>query len=589
MQRRPHYDLQTALHLLAAFIGIAVTCRAFLHVSTPYAPGMNGAYYLVQARAILEHGSLGIPDLPLTFHLHALLAWLIQHLSPLGQSDAILWSVRFCDSVLPPLTAIPIFLLFRRWAARTGRSDVIPLIAAGLSILAFPLFTMVGDFQKNSLGLLWLACLLNTLHAMLDQPGRGTGFRFVLSVLLLGLTHIGVLGTAIVTAGAILLAYAALNFATLRQGRLLWIIAGLFVLAGASGVVLLKYDPARIQKLVTAIKNLDGSTREESDPRLNQRPGQPNPGTPAADNPPGNFRPAGQTDFRPDGQPGNFRPNDGGPGAPGGPNGPRGNLSPWMRYLPTATFIGPALLALFFCWYRRRELAPADLAVVIGTALALIAITGPWVDMDKVQRLNLIAIIPASVVAGFALLCLPVAWLRNGLGIVALGWFAGNAAPIIDRGGRPILSPDAMTELRSLADKGLFEPEKTLIVTRHGAEWWTAWFLRTRIAQPRAVQPSDWQKYDKVLYLAFTAGIQEPNMMGGGPRPPGNANFNAPGGFRPDPNAPNQPGNQRPNRNRRGPGGMGGPNIPADAKTLHQGKFLTLAQVETPPKETVRR
>lgn len=42
---------------------------------TPLMPGMNGAYYLVQARAVITRGTLELPDLPLIFYVQALL-WL---------------------------------------------------------------------------------------------------------------------------------------------------------------------------------------------------------------------------------------------------------------------------------------------------------------------------------------------------------------------------------------------------------------------------------------------------------------------------------------------------------------------------------
>ncbi len=53
----------------------AVAGRAWLLFGTPYMLGVNGAYYLVQARAILERGVLGLSDLPLIFYLQAGLAW----------------------------------------------------------------------------------------------------------------------------------------------------------------------------------------------------------------------------------------------------------------------------------------------------------------------------------------------------------------------------------------------------------------------------------------------------------------------------------------------------------------------------------
>ena len=60
-------------------LATAVAARSWLLWSTPLVPGMNGGYYLVQARALQEHGRLGIPDLPLTFILQATVAKLAPH------------------------------------------------------------------------------------------------------------------------------------------------------------------------------------------------------------------------------------------------------------------------------------------------------------------------------------------------------------------------------------------------------------------------------------------------------------------------------------------------------------------------------
>jgi len=68
--------------LLALAVLLAATARATLLFSTELMPGMNGAYYLVQARSLLEKGALAIPDLPLVFALHAAMAGIIDGLTP---------------------------------------------------------------------------------------------------------------------------------------------------------------------------------------------------------------------------------------------------------------------------------------------------------------------------------------------------------------------------------------------------------------------------------------------------------------------------------------------------------------------------
>ena len=84
---------QTANDILFTLVLTGRRSKANTTFSTQHMPGVNGAYYLVQARLIIERGALGIPDMPLTFHLHAALAWLLAKVSGLPQAQAIVWAV----------------------------------------------------------------------------------------------------------------------------------------------------------------------------------------------------------------------------------------------------------------------------------------------------------------------------------------------------------------------------------------------------------------------------------------------------------------------------------------------------------------
>ena len=90
-------------------------------------------------------------------------------------------------------------------------------------------------------------------------------------------------------------------------------------------------------------------------------------------------------------------------------------------------------------------------------------------------------------------------------------------------------------------------PGSTLISAQHGAEWWTAWLLHTHIAQGSALQSHLWRQYDTVLFLEVKSG------------------FNMPG----------PPGMKLPP--------FQAAQIPSDAKILHDGPTLKLAQVNAPP------
>ncbi len=493
---------------MVAIIALAVTARAWLHFTTPYVPGINGGYYLVQARSLIEHGVFGIPDMPLTFYLHAALASLLTHVGGMAQADAIVWAVKLCDSSLPPLAAWPVFLLVRRLAARRGLGDGVPLAAAALACLASPLLGMVGDSQKNSLALVLLAALATTLHGWLDAPTRMRGAGVLVCLLLLALTHIGVLGAAIVMLTAVMLVFIALHGPSTNWRHLLpWTVAGAGLLGLAAALVLWKFDPARIHRLITALTN---SVRFASD-------GMPIPMMPG------------------------------------------GGMSV-LRWLPSAAFALVVIPSLLIVWRQRRSLSSADAAVVAGVALTVLALTGPWFRMDKMIRFSLIAMQPAVIVAAFAILNITTAWRRRAVLGVALSAGIGSNASALQRGGHAILSNAAMAELKSLSHH-ITQPEHTLVCTQHGPEWWSAWFLRTRISQPSALRPDDWQRYGEVFFLEVKSGLQMPRL---GP----------PGAGKPvaTPSIPSREANP-----------FMSVHIPPYAQVLHDGMCLKFARVCTPP------
>jgi len=524
--------------LLLGIIASAMAARAGLLWSTPWVPGMNGAYYLVQARAVLERGTLGIPDMPLTFYLQAGVAWLINFLHGGAPAQAILLAVKLCDALLPPLAAWPVFVLTQRWAASLGRGAALPLTAAALAALGFPLMSMVGDFQKNSLALVWLAALCLALYSWLDTPTRGHGIRLLACLALLGLTHIGVLGAALVLTVAVSTVALALRGLGQWRTRAPWLAGGAVVVLLAGGLVLWKFDPARIHRLAGAL-----------------------------------IDPAG---FSNDGLQGP------GPGGPRGPGGSGGAMA-LLRCVPLVIFGLAAIPALVIVYRGRRAPRAIGGAVAAGCALAVLALTGPWFSMDKSMRFVLIAFIPAVLAGTFALLHARSTWVRGVVAGLALLIFAGGGIAHGLHGGRPILSDAALHELAALAPQ-ITTPEHTLISAQHGAEWWTAWLLRTHIAQSRALRAEDWHRYD-VLFLQVKGGMQMPMMAPGGRPSRGGP---PPGAGGPPPFAglfgpPGGPGHMPPG----GGGPMGAAAIPDDATIIHNGPCLKLARVLAPPESVV--
>lgn len=144
--------------LISALFIFSVIFRLSINYSTPLIPKVNGAYYLVQTRSILESGKLAFIELPLVFYVEALGSKLLNSYG-LDAASAILHAVKLTDSVLPALQAIPIFFLILFWKREKPARMSYFYASAGaiFSIANFQSVSMISDFQKNSIGLMWFA------------------------------------------------------------------------------------------------------------------------------------------------------------------------------------------------------------------------------------------------------------------------------------------------------------------------------------------------------------------------------------------------------------------------------------------------
>lgn len=535
---------------LIAFV-FAAAARAWLHFSTPMVQGMNGAYYLVQALSLIEKLSLAIPDLPLVFIIQAILAKVIHLFSSLDLNQAVMLAVKTVDSVVPALAVFPIMHLGKTWSKGDKVDLAIITLAAVLVPAGAPALLMVGDFEKNSLGLMLLCALAWAMHRWIEEH---TQKRLLIAVGLLGLigiTHIGVLGTTLSFVSVTLL---ALGLAHGREGlkrvlRLALIATPVILLA--AGIVFWKFDPSRIEKLIHAFSEPVDYLSSSGGPG----------GGPGPHGPPGGGR--------------------------GGPMmGPGFGGSGWMAYAPMVAFGLASLSALAIAWWKKRILGPANLALITGAALTVIVLTGPWVQGDKLMRFQLNAVPLALLCVLFALLQIPHRWARGLPGVLMLMAALVPTALKLRDGPRTIISHEAWQELRSLASS-VENPKDTLIVARHGLEWWTAWTLHTHIAQAQALTADDWTRYKHVWFIEQKKGMNMPMGgppgMGRGPdeRRPRERGGDLPPGMMPPPGMMNA---GPPGRGRGGmPGGMMGPSIPEDAEVLHEGEFFKLAWVREAP------
>ncbi len=186
-----YLDLIASLILFS--LGFSVYMAALTR--TWMMPGIDGPYYVVQVNYLLSHGVLKYQDPPLVFYVFSLFT--------LAVGDAFL-GVKIGVSLLTALASIPVFLLFKKLT-----DSRITGVTASLAFLFAPqTFRLLGDFMKNSSGLLWLNLYLYLLYLCLEKGGGKRQALAILSLFLTALTHILDYGVALLY--TILFAFLAL-------------------------------------------------------------------------------------------------------------------------------------------------------------------------------------------------------------------------------------------------------------------------------------------------------------------------------------------------------------------------------------------
>ena len=515
---------------IATAMAIAgIVFRVRLNFATDLAPSMDAAYYPMQAWWLLEHGRLMYQDMPLLFMVQAACGKGVAAIGRLPLDEALMLASRWVDCVVPPLIAFPTMALAMRWGAPTNAHERVACAAIGVAVSAAlvagpPALWMLGDFQKNAAALVLLACCVWAVQRGFDRsegPSWRRWWPAAMFVLLTACTHAGTLGAALLIASLGAVGWVVLGGA--RRWRA-WLAVSAW--AGVATAVLLGFiwlfSPSRAVQLLTAPIRLLAT---ESD-RAPHGPGGP---------PPGDLGPPPDRMHRDDergplGPPPGMRggPRPGMGGRPPGMAPPGGGSGAWLWGL---TGVG-GVTAIVRAWRDRRITLPTR---SIGWALGAssLLLSAPLFGGEHAQRLSLMAAVPGGLAVAFALgaLVRSVTWRwlaiagATGLVVMTAVPLASLARPR-DRGPgdrpspglvkAPVIDDETLQELRAVRER-IDDPEHTLVVARHGLQWWAGHVLHTPV---RNTVPEDaFSRYRRVLMLRENRSGPEGPF--GRPRRPG--------------------------------------------------------------------
>ncbi len=434
--------------LIAIFLA-ATAIMFFLRSNTNFSsqliPGTNGAYYLVQARSVLQNGSLAFADTPLVFWLEGALAWIINLFAKNASTSATI-AVKAVDSVLPSLIGLPILLLLIRKKGyhNAAFGSVIIILFITLHIYQYML---VSDLQKNALGNVLLLSSLCTFIIATTEKKKPFYFISLILFVLTALTHIGCF-----VAGFIFIMVYYLFFALLdlkQKPKNLWYLAVSAVSVVALVIVLIMFGKSGT---VTQIVNLPAKILSNS--WISNV-----------------FKSLSVPEAK-------------------------------VPLMEIAMLVANHLIVLFSTlnlaktWKTRDNSGKSTIISLIVTSLVL---SSPLIGMDYAARFFLLSFIPISMLMVVFVIDSSNQKNNNSIIITASIVALISLVSVIQFKPVPAISEAEYKDLSSF--KKACGEKHDIVVTKHGLEWWCTWVTKMPVIQQYQVEPDLWREYDDVVYL----------------------------------------------------------------------------------------
>jgi len=419
-----------------------LTLRLLFNYHSELIPGVNGGYYPLQVRILLDTGHLGFSDMPLYFYINLFFVKIASLITTIDTDNIIIHTSKIIDSISLPLLVIPLYLIDKNIFENKLPKFVL-LCIVGFVTLSFSPLILTSDLQKNALAIPFMLFSVYHLFSFYCVKSRRHILLSAIFFILTGLTHFGVFSVlALILIISLILFY--------RRKALLPLLGVSF------SVVLIVYlfDPTRVDRLLNAWNVVFEK-----------------------------------------------------PAILHGPVSPPDLVNYTLSYL----LIGSGI---YFLIKQKESFSTYDRNLMLVFLSIIFILSFPLLDIEYAKRFSLLLFIPQAMVLfilfRFFNRILRTTFCTLLILITALSVFlmTGHMKPAS-------ITQEAFQDLKNL-EQHISEPEKTLIIARHGLEWWTAWQLNTKVGQDKSIDRSTVLKYKNIIKLVQLNGINsmQPNRRG---------------------------------------------------------------------------
>ena len=419
----------SAAFFASVLVIIAAIAYKLSLTATSLLPGLDGAYYWVQVRSLLENTSLAFSDLPLVFWVQALLA------SVFGD---IQLAVRFSDALLPALSAIPIFLMARRYPV-----TLLPTLSIAF-VLFHPvqLYLFTGDFIKNE-ATIPAVFFLSWIFLSWDELGKK--FRYMnssIALSVIALSHFGTLLLVVMMTAIWLLMQIHQKRSEFSRSTLWLTLLALFFII----LLLVRLVPSRFETLTKFVLNPDEILQI--------------PAWYAITN---------------------------------------GFANPVIATTIVLSQVG-CLLLIIFALSIRKSFSVNELSLVTSSLVAALLLSSPFIGIEWFNRLAALSFVPLTV-GGIIVVGRTKSGLAKFLIGTLAGLTLFSSVVLSSRGPTPPVLTESKHENFQKFVQSVQLPENSIVVARHGMQFLTAWYLKVDVASEEFFEESDLSDYSSVYLL----------------------------------------------------------------------------------------
>ncbi len=426
---------------------MSAAIRIYINYSTEYMPGAVGAFYIVQVRSIIETGSLAFREFPLLFYLEAAFAKLWMLMFQTNVDVAVNNACRIFDAVIPPLSILPAYMIVKDGAGQK-LEDKFAVVISSYSIFYISFFTLVSDYQKNSLGILWLFCVVYFVYKILEEKSLKYYLLLLLFFILSGITHFGIFAVVIFFLSIVFTVNYFKNF-TIR--RFIKYLAEVVIVLGIGLWAIYYIAPDRFELLIKSPVEIF------NDPIIISLLKDKNA------------------------------------------------ISPFD--LINIGFINfSAVVGLTILFREKHKISPHQKTFIISSIIACLVLASPLLGIEWGQRLYLISYVFIIPVLIFISERVKSYSQKKIITTVLVGVLLGSTMITLLTPQYSNINKDGFEELFQM-NKVFKQNESNLVVARLGLNYWVYWVSEVIIANEEHVRKSWWNHIDNIYYLKQKKGI----------------------------------------------------------------------------------